>query len=68
MTSIRLVSVFIHAIEVSKKHSAGIGSRSLDILHVASALSINADRFLTFDGRQTKLAALAGLKIENLKK
>ncbi len=61
-------AIFIHAIDLSKKHSASIGSRSLDILHVASALSINADRFLTLDDRQTKLASLAGLKIENIKK
>ena len=61
-------AIFIHAIDLSKKHSANIGSRSLDILHVASALSINAGRFLTLDDRQTRLAALAGLKIENIKK
>ena len=60
-------AIFIHAIDLSKKHSASIGSRSLDILHVASALSINADRLLTLDDRQTKLGALAGLKIENIK-
>jgi predicted nucleic acid-binding protein len=60
-------AIFIHAIDLSKKHSASIGSRSLDILHVASALSINADRFLTLDDRQTKLATLAGLKIEKIK-
>jgi predicted nucleic acid-binding protein len=61
-------AIFIHAIDLSKKHSASIGSRSLDILHVASALSISADRYLTLDDRQTRLAALAGLKIENIKK
>ena len=60
-------AIFINAIELSKKHSASIGSRSLDILHVASALSINADRLLTLDDRQTRLATLAGLKIENIK-
>lgn len=60
--------IFIHAIDLSKKHSSSIGSRPLDILHVASALSINSDRFLTLDDRQIRLAALAGLKIENIKK
>ena len=60
-------AIFIHAIDLSKKHSASIGSRSLDILHVASALSINADRFLTLDDRQTGLATLVGLKIENIR-
>ncbi|MGD2014170.1 MAG: type II toxin-antitoxin system VapC family toxin [Desulfobacterales bacterium] len=60
--------IFIHAIDLSKNHSSSIGSRALDILHVASALSINTDRFLTLDDKQTRLAALAGLKIENIKK
>ena len=59
--------VFTYAIDISKKHSANIGSRSLDSLHIATALSINADRFLTLDERQTKLAALSGLKIDNIK-
>ena len=59
-------AMFIHAIDLSKKHSASIGSRSLDILHVASALSISADRFLTLDDRQTRLAALTGLKMESI--
>ncbi len=61
-------AIFIHAIDLSKKHSASSGSRSLGILHVASALSINADRLLTLDDRQTRLGALVGLKIENIKK
>ena len=59
-------AIFIHAIDLSKKHSSSIGSRPLDILHVASALSISADRFLTVDDRQTRLAALSGMKIENM--
>ena len=59
-------AIIIHAIDLSKKHSSSIGSRTLDILHVASALSINADRFLTLDDRQSSLAALAGLKVENM--
>jgi len=59
-------AVFIHTIDLSKKHSANLGSRALDILHVASALSIHADKFLTLDDRQSQLAALAGLKIVNI--
>jgi predicted nucleic acid-binding protein len=61
-------AIFSNAIDLSKKHSADIGSRSLDIFHVASALSIKADRFLTLDDRQTRLAALAGLKIISISK
>jgi len=61
-------AIFSHAIDLSKMHSAELGSRSLDILHVASALSMNADRFLTLDDRQTRIAARAGLQIETIKK
>jgi predicted nucleic acid-binding protein len=38
----------------------------LDILHVASALSIKAKQFMTFDDRQSKLASLAGLRLIKL--
>ena len=55
--------IFFKAMDLSKKHTADIGSRTLDILHVASALSIRAERFLTFDDRQSELASIAGLKI-----
>jgi predicted nucleic acid-binding protein len=36
--------------------------RTLDSLHVASALELKADRFWTFDERQAKLAKVVGLK------
>lgn len=60
-------AIFSHAIDLSQKHSAIIGSRSLDIIHVASALSIDADRFLTFDDRQARLASFAGFKTVAIK-
>lgn len=59
-------NIFIQALELSKEHSATLGTRSLDILHVASALSIQAERFLTLDERQFELASSAGLKIEKI--
>lgn len=58
--------IFYNAVGLSKTHTQKTGSRSLDILHVASALSINAERFMTFDDRQSELAAIAGLKIIEL--
>ena len=39
------------------------GCGTMDILHVACALQIPSCRFLTFDGRQGKLARLAGLEM-----
>ncbi len=53
------------ALGLSQSHTKTTGSRSLDILHVASALAIKANRFLTLDKRQSALAELAGLTIEN---
>ena len=52
---------FKYAVDLSRKHSRKTGSRALDILHVASALSIKADRFFTFDERQSKLVSLTGI-------
>lgn len=42
------------------------GCRTMDIFHVACALQIPGCRFLTFDGRQGKLARLAGLDVIEL--
>jgi predicted nucleic acid-binding protein len=58
--------IFKYAVDISKKHTATIGARSLDILHIASALSIKAENFLTVDGRQSEVAAHAGLQIVDI--
>jgi hypothetical protein len=46
---------------LSERHSALIGTRSLDVLHVAAAKSLRAKVFVSFDDRQRKLAAAVGL-------
>lgn len=51
------------AAELSRAHTKSLGCRSLDVLHVASALELELKQFLTFDLRQTKLARAAGLKV-----
>lgn len=58
--------VFREAESLSATHAETIGSRSLDILHVASAVVIGATEFLTFDKRQAALAKAAGLKVPKL--
>jgi predicted nucleic acid-binding protein len=45
-----------------KKTSMG-GHRTLDLLHVATAVHLGAQDFLTFDDRQRVLAAHAGLNV-----
>jgi predicted nucleic acid-binding protein len=49
--------------ELSRRHTPALGTRSLDVLHVASALELGLRRFVTFDERQQKLARAVGLKI-----
>jgi predicted nucleic acid-binding protein len=45
------------------QHTAELGCRTLDILHVACAVELNVDCFLTFDLRQQSLAQKAGLPV-----
>ncbi len=58
-----LPTVFHKAEELSSKYAAATLARSLDILHVATALVIGAKQFLTFDTRQAALASKAGLNL-----
>ena len=55
--------VLMEAERLSAGHSENLGTRSLDILHVASALVLGAEQFVTFDTRQGVLAAAAGLRL-----
>jgi predicted nucleic acid-binding protein len=48
---------------LGRRHSSRLGQRTLDTLHVAIALELNAERFWTFDERQAKLARAVGLKV-----
>ncbi len=55
--------VFEGAKRLSLKCVAGIGSRSLDMLHVAAALATGAEALLSLDDKQRKLAKAAGLRV-----
>ncbi len=48
---------------LARDHVWKIGGRSLDSLHVASALELGARQFWTLDTRQAKLAKAAGLSL-----
>jgi len=43
------------------QHTASLGCRTADIIHVAAALQAKADRLFTFDQRQQELAHRAKL-------
>jgi predicted nucleic acid-binding protein len=45
------------------QHTRSGGHRSMDILHVATALHLGATAFLTFDANQKKLAEAEGLGV-----
>jgi predicted nucleic acid-binding protein len=56
--------LFENASRLSNRHALEFGVRYLDLLHIASALLLNAKRFLTFDIRQAKLAKTVGLEVK----
>jgi predicted nucleic acid-binding protein len=56
-------TVFRQALEIASQYTPRHGSRSLDVLHVASALVLGANQFLSFDQRQTELASSVGLAV-----
>ena len=51
------------AADLSRRYTADLGSRSLDVLHVATALELGLPHFVTFDRRQQQLARATGLTL-----
>ena len=51
------------AADIRRAQTASIGCRSLDVLHVATALQLGLRRFVTFDRRQQELARAVGLTV-----
>lgn len=63
ITSPPLVEVMREAERLSALHSERLGTRSLDILHVACGLVLGLPQFITFDKRQSALAKATGLRV-----
>jgi predicted nucleic acid-binding protein len=53
--------VLDRAKQMARRRTPQLGARTLDILHVASALELQADTFYTFDQKQERLARAEGL-------
>lgn len=49
--------------QLSKAHSERVGARAIDLLHVACALLLEVEVFLTSDRRQSELAKAEGLRV-----
>jgi predicted nucleic acid-binding protein len=53
--------IHLAAERLSELYPDASGHRSMDILHVATAIELGVTEFLTFDGNQKKLAEAEGL-------
>jgi hypothetical protein len=55
--------LFDRATALSRKTTATLGTRTIDLLHVAAALELGAQYLYSFDERQRKPARMVGLKL-----
>lgn len=55
--------VIARAVKLSGTHTERIGARAIDLLHVAGALILESEQFLTTDVRQAQLAKAEGMKV-----
>jgi predicted nucleic acid-binding protein len=55
--------IFERAMRMARRRTPQLGTRTLDVLHVASALELKAEMFYTFDRNQEKLARAEGLLV-----
>ena len=56
-------AAFERAKQIARRRTPRLGTRTIDVLHVALALQCGADTFYTFDLRQAKLAVAEGLTL-----
>ncbi len=63
-TPVSWAEVYTEAEALSAAHTAKLGIRASDILHVAAAIALGAREFYTFDTRQKALAVKAGMKVK----
>jgi hypothetical protein len=51
------------ATDLSDRYTVRLGTRTLDVLHVATALVLETTHFVSYDQRQRLLAKAAGLRL-----
>ena len=56
-------AAYRQAEQIARTHTPLLGTRTLDVLHVAGALVLRADAFYTLDKKQARLAAALGLRV-----
>lgn len=62
-TGLSLDDIAVESLRLSPRLAIKTGCRTLDLMHVASALLLGCREFVSTDQRQLKAAKLAGLKI-----
>lgn len=62
-TPVESADLYSRARALSDRHTIREASRTLDLLHVAAALTLGAREFLTFDLRQHAVAKAEGLQL-----
>jgi len=62
-TGLSLDDIAVESLRLSPRLAIKTGCRTLDLMHVASALLLGCRDFVSTDQRQLKAAKLAGLKI-----
>ncbi len=58
-----LINILIIGERISKTRTFAGGHRSFDILHIATAIELEAKAFLSFDANQIELATAEGLAV-----
>lgn len=64
MAEVSQAEVYAKAAELSDRHTPKLLTRSLDLMHVATALLCKAKRFLSTDTRQRAAAKAEGLQVK----
>ena len=64
--TVEMDSAFDSARQLSATHTDQLGARAIDLLHVACALLLESEVFLTSDQRQAELAKAEGLQVSLL--
>ena len=65
--SVEWDAVLDRMLELSEAHTERVGCRTLDIIHVAAALLLGSEVFLTGDARQARVAEAEGCEVVAVK-
>jgi hypothetical protein len=64
VTPVASEELHVKARQLSDSYTPSLGTRSLDLLHIAAAQILAARIFFSFDDRQRKAAAAEGLEVK----